>query len=473
MNKQDHNTFDNQLKTKLGSMKFDPPAGLKSKMAADFDAISAKRRRRRFIFWFTSGMGIILLLAGIGGSYLYLDQDNSNGLSQDSALSSANKETLKPIASENAELISTSNTDGKAKVYEATNEELASTETLKPESDFTQEKATEKAIVNPSTVANAQVVSRKTNKNSKDKASVVTGQIALADQSTKDQVGSLSTAVDDKNLDDKTPLTNTVSDGFSKNQFAGSTDKSEIRAVFQTMPMLNLHLKNEPWLADGNREMNKQIGFSSFEKGQNCLRPLLSAGGGYGLSYRVLRSDAHADVVEHKNQNEHFAASYSGQIAASFPIYKSYSIKGGFQFLRLADAYYFETSTVAHQTVNTYQYLNADLKVSKNLFCDGKFRVDLSAGARMAMLLNAQSSWLSPTDHSPVLHSSSDQQNPFNKYTLSWNLELAAYYTIKKDWFIGLSAEGDYFQNSIYIKQTGLVQKPYFFQGSVVFGRYF
>ncbi|MDP4687891.1 MAG: hypothetical protein NWS53_13365 [Salibacteraceae bacterium] len=454
-------------------MKFDPPAGLKSKIAADFDAISAKRRRRRFIFWFTSGVGIILLLAGIWGSYLYLDQDNSNGLSQDSALNSLSKATSEPLASEHAGLISTSYTDGKAKFSDATYKKIGSTETFKPESDFIQEKVTEKVIVNPSTAANAQVVSRKTKRNSKDKASVVASQIAVTVKSTIDQVGSLSIAFDDKNLDDKTSLTNTVSDGFSKNQFAGSIDKFEIRAVFQTMPMLNLHLKNEPWLTDGNRAMNKQIGFSSFEKGQNCLRPLISAGGGYGLSYRVLRSDAHADVVEHKNQNEHFAASYSGQIAASFPIYKSYSIKGGFQFLRLAEAYHFETSTVAHQTVNTYQYMNADLKVSKNLFCDGKFRVDLSAGARMAMLLNAQSSWLSPTDHSPVLHSSSDHENPFNKYTLSWNLELAAYYTIKKDWFVGLSAEGDYFQNSIYIKQTGLVQKPYFFQGSVVFGRYF
>lgn len=473
MSKQDHNTIDNQLKAKLGSMKFDPPAGLKSKLAADFDAISAKQRRRRFIFWFTSGMGIILLLAGIWGSYLYLGQDNSNGLSKDSALDSVNRATSEPIASENAGFISASNTDQKAKASEVINEEIASTETLKPESDFTQEKATENALVNPTTASKATVVSSKTKKNSKDKATVIAGQMALTGQSIKNEVGSLSTAVDDKNVDDKTPLTIKVSDGFSKNQFAGTLDKSETRAVFHSMPMLNLHLKNEAMLADDDRAMNKQIGFSSFEKSENCLRPFISFGGGYGLSYRVLRSDAHADVVEHKNQNEHFAASYSGQIAASFPIYKSYSIKGGFQFLRLAEAYHFETATVAHQTVNTYQYLNADLKVSKNLFCDGKFRVDISAGARMAMLLNAQSSWLSPIDHSPVLHSSSDQQNPFNKYTLSWNVELAAYYTIKRDWFVGLSAEGDYFQNSIYIKQTGLVQKPYFFQGSVVFGRYF
>lgn len=473
MNEQDHNTIDNQLKAKLGSMKFDPPAGLKSKIAADFDAISAKRRRRRFIFWFTSGVGIILLLAGIGGSYLYFGQDNSNGLSQESALNSLSKATSEPLASEHAGLISTSYTDGKAKFSDATYKKIGSTETFKPESDFIQEKATEKVIVNPSTAANAQVVSRKTKRNSKDKASVVASQIAVTEKSTIDQVGSLSTALDYSNVGDKTPLTNKVNDSFSKNQFAGTLDKSETRAVFHSMPMLNLDFNFEQLLADGKRAMNKQIGFSSFEKGQNCLRPLISAGGGYGLSYRVLRSDAHADVVEHKNQNEHFAASYSGQIAASFPIYKSYSVKGGFQFLRLAEAYHFETSTVAHQTVNTYQYLNVDLKVSKNLFCDGKFRVDLSAGARMAMLLNAQSSWLSPTDHSPVLHSSSDQQNPFNKYTLSWNLELASYYTIKKDWFVGLSAEGDYFQNSIYIKQTGLVQKPYFFQGSVVFGRYF
>lgn len=491
MSEQDLNNFDNQLKSKLGSMKFDPPPSLKNKLAADFDAISAKRRRKRFIFWFTSGLSAILLISGGLGAYFYTTH-NQQGVSNvdsiaNAIIPSASAEIVEPRSENQITNDGTGNSDKSNSPAnpETTTASFSSSDNNSGLSQINSENQSFNTINDDEQVAEInsekEPSEAKASRNTTDQdplptktvdpiinPAIVAGESLGSDnhESNNNQIASSERATS------STPTADEGSKGTDR-IITNSFNNKTVTPSLAYMPTLQQRFNLNSSLADQSRKVAYKAPVALFQNSQNCLRPFVTIGGGTGLSYRVLKSDAHADLVEHKNQNEHSALSYSGQIAASIPLFKSYAIKSGFQYLRLAEAYHFAAANAEHQTVNTYDYLNLDLKLTKNLFCDGKFRVDLSAGAKAGMLLSAQSSWLDPNDHSPVLHSSAGQQNPFSEFALSWNAELAGYYTFGNNWLIGLGLEGDYFQNSVYIKQTGLVQRPYFFQGSLVFGKTF
>lgn len=492
MNEQDPNNFDNQLKSKLGSMKFDPPSGLKNKLASDFDAIAAKRRRRWFILWFSSGFAVLLLLgAGLGA--FYYSSNTNNAISHSDSLASAIVPRNQDFNDQEFSDLEENLAPEASSTEQKTNNSNGTIES----SSFAPSDVSEYKGVNTDNQTNTKAKVASAKVNTIDKGSEQTGFFNEREKSETNNTR-INTDLIVASSGSVNPLNGEVlGDDNVHNEEDGSADKAKreqkedspysktevvptekhlaksLAPSLKLLPTLNLALTSTSTIADRNREVTYKALPPMLPSAQNCLRPFVTVGAGTGLSYRVLKSDAHADVVEHKNQNEHSALSYSGQIAASFPLFKSYAIKGGFHYLRLAEAYHFAAGAAEHQTVNTYDYFNLDLKLTKNLFCDGKFRVDLSAGAKLGNLVSAQSSWLDPNDHSPILHSSTDQQNPFSKYALSWNAELAGYYTFGKDWIIGLGLEGDYFQNSVYIKQTGLVQRPYFFQGSLVFGKTF
>jgi hypothetical protein len=488
MSEQDLNNFDNQLKSKLESMNFDPPASLKNKLSADFDSISANRRRRRFLIWFATGLSTILILSIGFGSYYYLNNDESGLNPSDSlamAITSAQSSEITASYFQNQSKTNKTDTQIEVEKQDSPLKESASFTPISPIAKSIKNNNTNRSSVvqiKELDIANSDrnVLAKNIGQNVLNKSLIDTDLVNTLNDSTLragESLGSDDMAdINSSNVsaigDHTASISGKVS-GVTRSAFMNRLQAGTFRKSVAHMPLLENPKTSPALLADQQRETTYKAFPLLSMKGQNCLRPFVTVGAGTGLSYRFLKSDAHTDLVAHKNQNEHSALSYSAQVAASIPLFKSYAIKGGFQYLRLGEAYHFAATNAEHQTVNTYDYMNLDLKLTKNLFCDGTFRVDLSAGAKMGMLLSAQSSWLDPNDHSPILHSSDDQQNPFSQYMLSWNTELAGYYTFGNNWLVGLALEGDYFQNSVYIKQTGLVQRPYFFQGSLVFGKAF
>lgn len=202
----------------------------------------------------------------------------------------------------------------------------------------------------------------------------------------------------------------------------------------------------------------------------DCGKWIIGISTGAGISYRTLNSDVHHQLVDHKNSSEKATISTSAGINVIYTFLGKSGIKTGLTYLKVGERYDFDNGQASHNTINTYDYFNADLKFNQTMVCRSRFRLDVAAGAKFNLLNNAQSSWLDPNSFEATAHNNETSASPFREYNIVWSGDVTGYYFIGRSLFLGLTLEGDRFQNSVYKKEVGLEQKPYSFQAYLNLG---
>jgi hypothetical protein len=464
MNEQDHSGFEQKLRAKLEGVQFTPPVSLKAKVFADY---KHTHRRKRLIWWLFGGLGL-----GIGTLALLFIlsesktiETNVNGLNQ-VAKAPVQDETAGELAAPSPALSDVKHDWVEQKLTPNIGDDAA----FNPIQESAQLPLSEQAKATaPSNFAVEEVVTELL-EGTTDRLEGIVIDVDLAD--SKENVANDTNASANESTFSSTGSVALNMPVADKPSLKSQDDFAERMELAPTRFALQLPYFNQETAGISNRDVDLQTATTlSASNIEPCsLKYLIGVSGGLGISYRTLNSNVHHELVNHKNKAEHAAISSSAGVYGVASLFRQFGIKSGITYLRVGERYHFENDHASHETVNSYTYLNLDLKLNQTLVCTGPFRLDLAVGTKANLLTKAQSSWLDPHSFEAVLHDNSGQHSPFRDYNLVWSADLTSYYFFSRNGFIGMSVEADRFHNSVYKDAVGLDQRPYAIQAYFNFG---
>ena len=446
MSEKDQEQFDDLLREQVGRVNLSPPEGLRARVEADFFRVH--RRRRLIWFWLLAG-GIAGMLVGL--LFFVLPTD-------DLEVRASRAETAKTLTEE------TLTTPTPAEVQTMREETKPGDRAGYPWE--ASERAQEVAADTPQDPEGPSDPALGSNDRSSSARLAPKGGV---DQ----QVAGASTPVIPPVTDDDPTQPSTTP------AFALSAREAD-NAVFEIgqpevgkMPLRSIDpwTFHDPELLVPGTQVAYEPPVQRIELPKpGCGKWIIALSAGAGLSYRTLQSNVHHQLVEHKNSSEHAAVSTSAGVNVVYTFLGRSGIKTGVNYLRVGERYHFENDHAAHETTNTYDYFNFDLKFNQTLVCRPRWRLDLAAGTKFNLLNSAQSSWLDPSSFEATAHSNEDNASPFREYNLVWSADVSAYYFIGRKLFVGMTIEADRFQNSVYKDKVELDQRPYALQGYLNIG---
>lgn len=187
----------------------------------------------------------------------------------------------------------------------------------------------------------------------------------------------------------------------------------------------------------------------------------LMAMGGGGWSFRTLKSDLHHELIAHRNGHESQALSFSFSLLSRIQLSKRSLLQFGGTFSRYAEKYAFHHDIISHSTTNTYDYVQVPVTYGFNIVNNRGWQCSLLGGLEVGRLTSAQSSWVDPSLLSPVAHDNINTKGAFTSWTFGIHAGLDVGYRTKKGIGIHLMPMIDRLMNSVYERQTGLIQHPY------------
>ena len=190
--------------------------------------------------------------------------------------------------------------------------------------------------------------------------------------------------------------------------------------------------------------------------------------GGLGISYRSLSIDPLQELERHKDDHEQLGLSFNYSIGLRYYFSDKVYMGSGIGYASFSERYAFHHNVISHTTVNRYKYLQVPLMLGLRLWDSEKIDVYGRFGVSWNPLLSAQSSWVDPQNLTPVSHSNSGAEHPFQDNTFEGIAGFDLIYTINHKWRIHLMPQGGIFLNSVYLNSTQLNQKPY--AGSISLG---
>jgi len=185
---------------------------------------------------------------------------------------------------------------------------------------------------------------------------------------------------------------------------------------------------------------------------------------GPSYNYRILDFAGNRELENHKNEFESSIVTYSYAINVRRKLTNNFSANLGLMYLEMGEKYEFSNGVVSHSAVNEYNYLSIPLSVDYNILKRNKTNLIFGLGAQMNFLQKGTSSWLDPQSFDAQTHSNSDPSSPFSEQTFAWNAKVGIRYELSPRLDIILEEQGLLFNNSVYKKETGLVQKEYSFR---------
>lgn len=187
----------------------------------------------------------------------------------------------------------------------------------------------------------------------------------------------------------------------------------------------------------------------------------LLAYGAAGISYRTLSGNQAQSLVDHRNTHESRGLSINAGLAANIDISSKLFVRAGLAYAEYQEKYSFHHDVISHETVNDYKYLHLTASVGTVLFGKGRSKFAILGGPKIGRLLNAQSSWVDPSSLNAVAHSSGQNNQPFQVWTVALNatLEYQLAFTSRITGHAQLALDGNL--NSTYKKSTLLTQRPY------------
>lgn len=457
MNEQDHSGFEQKLRAKLEGVQFTPPVTLKAKVFEDY---KHTHRRKRFLWWLFGGLG---LGAGTLALLIILSE-------------------TKPITNQEEKAFSTLELNVQAMDKSQPNRPVIQNKTSPIEDVSAIIEEPQRSSQAERIKANNDGISPNTafdfNIDYQESTEEGGNQLSSAlNNSFNTELVETDLAINvlmDSTSNESDATTNSV--GLSLNAsrtllpLNGDVEAVEVKAnniglipTRFTQPIYFVE-KATSSILSRNVDLNPSAPPKESDIEACDLRYITGVSGGIGISYRTLNSNVHHELVNHKNMAEHAAISSSAGVYGVARLYKHFGFKSGLTFLRVGERYHFENDHASHETVNTYSYLNLDLKLNQTLFCSGPLRLDFAVGTKVNLLTNAQSSWLDPHSFEAVFHENTGQHSPFRDYNLVWSADFTSYYFFSRKGFVGLTVEADRFHNSVYKDAVGLDQRPYAIQ---------
>lgn len=235
-------------------------------------------------------------------------------------------------------------------------------------------------------------------------------------------------------------------------------NKDSVNIISQIVDIVDLdtssvrHNENDPVVLDTPIEEQKK---------ESKFTLLLH--GGVGESFRVLKSEIHHDLIEHKNNNETFGGCFEVGLDAQFKLSNRFIGRTGIGYKFYSDKYDFQHELISHTTRNDYQYFQIPVTLGFNILPRPRSNLYLLGGMRLNLLASAQSSWVDVNLLAPVAHSNASANTPFRSITGAVNLGLDYNFNISDKFSIHIIPSVDAFLNSLYKRTTDLDQRPYSF----------
>lgn len=187
----------------------------------------------------------------------------------------------------------------------------------------------------------------------------------------------------------------------------------------------------------------------------------LLAYGAAGISYRTLSGNQAQSLVDHRNTHESRGLSINAGLASHLDISSKLFVRAGLAYAEYQEKYSFHHDVISHETVNGYKYLQLTASFGSVLFGKGRSKIAVLGGPKVGRLLNAQSSWVDPSSLNAVAHSSGQNNQPFQVWTVALNATLEYQLTVSPRITAHAQLALDGNLNSTYKKSTLLTQRPY------------
>ncbi|GEM_PF-4612785 len=471
MSEKDQNSFDDLLRSKVDGVKLAPSNDLFAKVEADYNRVHG---RRKAAIWWSGGIAAVLALAAL---FIFLNPFATSSESsanadapaevQDAVVKEAPASTETFEATENPVIPEEAPSNNKLEETLSSGELNAVGDVAASESDapakpdaIEQNELTESTRAEEATNQGEDPVRGITEVIPPQNTPPTIGSVATAGSPEKPTLSSANG--DEPDSDFQTELPPVVTEPIVTRTSQKSLNRMVSLAIDEAEPTRTLVVREPVDVVQSNPIPE------NFEV--TCPKLIVGFTGGAGFSYRTLKSDVHHQLVDHKNSSEHGTVSTSAGVNMVYTFLGNSGIKTGLTYLRVGERYHFANDHAEHQTTNTYDYFNLDLKFNQTLLCRSKWRLDLAAGTKLNLLNNAQSSWLDPNSFEATAHDNEGDGSPFREYNLVWSADMTGYYFIGQRLFLGMTIEADRFQNSVYKNEVGLDQRPYSFQGYLNFG---
>lgn len=203
------------------------------------------------------------------------------------------------------------------------------------------------------------------------------------------------------------------------------------------------------------------------QKSLKANRFALLLTGGLGSSYRTLNSDVFHSLVSHKDDHESYGRAFKFGMQLEWRITEGVFLRTGILYSRYSEHYEFHHDVISHATDNDYNYFQVPLIAGFRLANFKRSDLNILPGMTWNFLHSAQSSWVDPSALTLVLHSDADEITPFRGATIGLSLAFEYRWRISEKFNLHVSPGLDGFTQSVYKRNTELVQRPFSFNGAL------